>query len=69
MLFDRIRKCYQAGVDDQRLKELLHLLYEEYDEVAGWDISDRNKYDYLMLASSYEAFNRKKDQEEQSCQE
>lgn len=56
-LFDRIHQCYNAGVRDNKLDDLIEMASDEYEEVMNWDITEKNKLRYSLLVGSYKRFN------------
>ena len=58
VLFDRLEKCSDAGINDEKLQQLLADLKEDEQEVMKWKIANEYKYRYAILCQSYELFEK-----------
>lgn len=56
ILFDRMYRCYQAGIHDQKLNEFLDFVRKEQDEVLSWNICNEYKIKYQILCTSEKKF-------------
>jgi glycosyltransferase involved in cell wall biosynthesis len=56
ILFDRVYRCIQAGVSDEKMSQFLEFLRKEQKEVMAWDIEERYKDLYRFLCKSEKLF-------------
>lgn len=56
ILFERMYRCYKAGVNDEKLHFFLNKLEDQKSIIMGWDISEEYKKMYQILCSSFESF-------------
>jgi hypothetical protein len=56
ILYDRLIRCYDARIDDDRLTKLLQDLREDKQVVMQWNTAEEYKHAYEVLCDSYEDF-------------
>lgn len=52
ILFDRIYRCYNSGVADEKMKQMLTFVKKEEDLILSWEVPEKYKELYHILCES-----------------
>lgn len=56
ILFEQMYRCYEAGVNDEKMRQFMKELKAQENVILEWDILKENKKRYQILCNSYELF-------------